>query len=43
LGRAFEFGERGEVPVDDAVPVLEKGVGELEGFAGGEPGGSVAD
>lgn len=37
-----EFREGGKVPMDDAVADFEEGVGELEGFSGGEPRGAVA-
>jgi hypothetical protein len=43
LGCAFEFGEGGEVAVDDAVADLEEGGGELKGVSGGKPGGFIAD
>lgn len=43
LGGALEFGEGGEVAVDDAVADFEEGVGKLKGFAGGEPAGFIAD
>jgi hypothetical protein len=43
LGCAFEFGEGGEVAVDDAVADLEEGGWELESFSGREPGGLVPD
>jgi hypothetical protein len=43
LSGAFKFRKGGEVAVDDAVTDLEERVGELEGFAWGEPAGSVAD